>query len=92
MTARVAIVSKLPDDRSKGKPFKFGVRRNVAAFKARTCLRTPGASLRESARGPQGLGYSLTARNRNAFAITETELKLMAAPAIIGLRRIPNTG
>jgi len=37
-------------------------------------------------------GYSFTDRNRSAFAITETELKLIAAPAIIGLRRTPNSG
>jgi len=39
-----------------------------------------------------GSGYSFTVRKRNAFAITETELKLIAAPAIIGLRRMPNSG
>jgi hypothetical protein len=33
-----------------------------------------------------------TLRRRRAFAITETELKLIAAAAIIGLRRIPKTG
>ena len=37
-------------------------------------------------------GYSFTVRNRSALAITETELKLIAAPAIIGLRRMPNSG
>jgi hypothetical protein len=31
-------------------------------------------------------------RSRSAFAITETELKLMAAPAIIGLRSSPKNG
>ena len=31
-------------------------------------------------------------RRRRAFAITETELKLMAAAAIIGLNRIPKNG
>jgi len=36
--------------------------------------------------------HSLIDRSRRAFAITETELKLMAAPAIIGLRRIPKKG
>ena len=36
--------------------------------------------------------YSFIRRSRSAFAITETELKLIAAPAIIGLRRIPNSG
>ena len=38
------------------------------------------------------LSYNLTRRNRSAFAITETELKLIAAPAIIGLRRRPKNG
>ncbi|MBA3937993.1 MAG: hypothetical protein H0X38_11060 [Planctomycetes bacterium] len=31
-------------------------------------------------------------RRRRAFAITETELSLIAAPAIIGLGSVPNTG
>ena len=38
-------------------------------------------------RQAQSLSYNLIRRNRSAFAITETELKLIAAPAIIGLRR-----
>jgi hypothetical protein len=36
--------------------------------------------------------YTSTRRNRSALPITETELKLMAAAAIIGLRSSPNTG
>jgi hypothetical protein len=36
--------------------------------------------------------HSLIARNLSALAITETELKLMAAAAIIGFRRSPNAG
>jgi hypothetical protein len=35
---------------------------------------------------------STTLRNRSAFAITETELNVMAALAIIGLSSHPNTG
>lgn len=31
-------------------------------------------------------------RSLSAFPITETELKLMAAAAIIGLKSMPNTG
>ncbi len=31
-------------------------------------------------------------RNRSAFAITETELKLIAKAAIIGDNKIPKTG
>lgn len=38
-------------------------------------------------------GYPMCARfNRNAFAITETELKLIASAAIIGESRIPKKG
>ncbi len=40
----------------------------------------------------QRSGYSLIDRSRSAFAITVTELKLIAAPAIIGLRRTPKNG
>jgi len=36
--------------------------------------------------------YSLIDRRRSAFTITETELKLIAAPAIIGLRSSPMNG
>ena len=35
---------------------------------------------------------SLTERSLSALAITDTELKLMAAAAIIGLSSRPNTG
>jgi hypothetical protein len=35
---------------------------------------------------------SRNARSRNAFAITETELKLIAAPAMIGLSKSPKNG
>jgi hypothetical protein len=36
--------------------------------------------------------YSFTLRRRRALAITETELKLMAAAAKMGLSRIPKNG
>lgn len=38
------------------------------------------------------LPYNFMDRRRSAFAITDTELKLMAAPAIIGLRRTLKNG
>jgi len=47
-------------------------------------LRLPGQAKR--------LPYNSIRRRRSAFAITETELKLIAAPAIIGLRRSPKNG
>jgi hypothetical protein len=37
-------------------------------------------------------GQSRANRNLRAFAITETELKLIAAAAITGLSRMPNAG
>jgi len=49
-------------------------------------------AFRTEMRFAQRSGYSLTARKRSAFAITETELKLIAAPEIIGLRRTPKNG
>jgi len=36
--------------------------------------------------------YSFTFRNRSEFVITDTELKLIAAAARIGLSSSPNTG
>jgi len=62
------------------------------------CSRRPAGGVwahreeRPNTRFAHRSGYSLTVRKRNAFAITETELKLIAAPAIIGLRRMPNSG
>jgi len=38
------------------------------------------------------MGYSFTFRRRRALLITETELKLMAAAAMMGLRSNPNLG
>ncbi len=38
------------------------------------------------------VAHSLAFRNRNALAITETELKLMAAPAMMGLNSAPKNG
>ena len=38
------------------------------------------------------LNYSFTVRSRNEFVITETELKLMAAAARIGLNNRPKNG
>lgn len=42
--------------------------------------------------GGGGTSYSLTLLNRNEFVITDTELKLIAAAAMIGLRSIPKNG
>ena len=36
--------------------------------------------------------YNVTLRKRNALPITDTELRLMAAAAIMGLSSSPNTG
>ncbi|MBF6607434.1 MAG: hypothetical protein ITG00_01700, partial [Flavobacterium sp.] len=36
--------------------------------------------------------YNFTCRNLSEFTITETELMLIAAPAIMGESRIPNVG
>ena len=38
------------------------------------------------------VAYNFARRNLNAFPITETELKLIAAAASIGLKRIPKNG
>lgn len=37
-------------------------------------------------------GYNLALRKRKALLITDTELKLIAAAAIIGDNKIPKTG
>jgi hypothetical protein len=38
------------------------------------------------------LAHSFIFRNRKALAMTETELRLIAAPAMIGLRSTPKNG
>jgi hypothetical protein len=38
------------------------------------------------------LPYKVILRRRSAFPITDTELKVIAKAAIIGLKRIPKTG
>ena len=42
--------------------------------------------------GQPSFRYSTIRRSRNAFAITENELSVIAALAIIGLSRIPKWG
>lgn len=37
-------------------------------------------------------GHNAARRKRNAFPITDTELRLIAALAIIGLSKMPNHG
>ena len=37
-------------------------------------------------------GEKLTGKAKSEFAMTETELRVMAAPAIIGLKSSPKTG
>lgn len=47
-------------------------------------------TLKIAPKAPLKLHYFL--RKRNAFEITDTELKLIAAAAIIGLNNIPKNG
>jgi hypothetical protein len=49
----------------------------------------PSRSLHKLENSPVERGHSLVVRNRIALAITETELKLIAATAIMGLRSKP---
>jgi hypothetical protein len=42
--------------------------------------------------GSSPVTHNMTLRRRNALPMTDTELKLMAALAIIGLSSKPNTG
>ena len=53
----------------------------------------PHAWRKASAAGPpSGAGYSVTLRSLSELETTDTELRLIAAPAIIGLRTIPKCG
>ena len=42
--------------------------------------------------GPPYCSHNLTFLNRSAFVITDTDEKLIAAAAMMGLSRIPNSG
>jgi hypothetical protein len=61
---------------------------------ARTCGYQRGYSLLEIAVQTllRAASYNLTFRKRSEFVITDTELKLIAAAARIGLSSSPNTG
>jgi len=52
----------------------------------------PGFDAMRSVRILKDPSYRCTARNRRAFAITDTELSDIASAAMVGLRRIPNAG
>lgn len=53
---------------------------------------TLGSAVNTAPPTPRRSRQSRRLRKRKAFVITETELRLMAAPAITGLSRIPNQG
>ena len=68
---------------------------HAARRSSRTCYTMRGAhSILSAERGQtnEKKYQRRVLRRRNALAITETELKLMAALAIIGLRSQPNNG
>jgi hypothetical protein len=54
--------------------------------------KVPEGRMRAPGREAAERNYTLTPRSLNAFAITDTELKLIAAAAIIGLSRTPKNG
>ena len=54
--------------------------------------RSGNGRLSQLSRRQAGAGQSDTLLNRSAFAITDTELKVIAALAIIGLSRSPKNG
>ncbi len=70
-----------------------------AGQQVRTLIAVLGVSMmavqlnRSSVSCPSGPHpYILVIRSRSALPITETELRLMAAAAMMGLRRIPKAG
>ena len=66
--------------RGSARPRRDRLRRSVSGFREN--------GERTGAAGP----YSFNPRNRSEFAMTDTELKLIAAAARMGLSRIPKTG
>ena len=65
---------------------------NIRFGDCRSEARTDPVRLRDRFRLPSAYSQSFTARNRSAFVITETELKLMAAAAIMGFKSKPKNG
>src|SRR6476659_2642451 len=65
------------------------IRLDVEVCCPQTAGRIVGGQALRLPRQAKRLPYNSIRRKRNAFAITVTELKLIAAPAIIGLRRTP---
>jgi hypothetical protein len=61
--------------------------RVIRVIRWQILLRAPGVSWT-----PFAQPSSFTARKRKALMITETELKLIAAPAMIGLNNTPKNG
>ena len=53
---------------------------------------TSGLTARCSLTGRPTNGYNFTFLSRSAFDITDTELNVIAAAAIIGFNRMPNAG
>ena len=80
----VSLAGKL---RQKGRSLSHLVTIGLAEFGQCITFLSTGESRRVAV-----LAQSFTRLSRNALAITDTELKLIAAAAMIGLSRIPNQG
>ena len=65
----------------------FGAPRN-----ANTPYSLPASSVERTRKWSTLRGHSLTFRRRRALLMTETELRLIAAPAMIGLSSKPKNG
>ena len=73
-------------------PAQFPKKKRSSAIPKRTrCARERCAS-RGRWRPREGVSHNLSHRSRSALAMTDSELKLIAAPAIIGLRSVPVRG
>jgi hypothetical protein len=71
----------------------IGVRLGVTKKRTRFRARLPGVARRRGGRHDRGTDAETGhLRSRSAFTITETDEKLIAALAMIGLSRIPNQG
>ena len=84
-----------------GKPWASSAKRQMTSFSSRSlreALLPYTGRPRETmavaniAGAGSNLTHNCTVRSRKALPITDTELKLMAALAIIGLNSNPNTG
>ena len=96
MVSLAQAAARMQTDRKAAvRPTKKEFRRcniGTSVQRARPLADRPTGTCLQLALGRRSKGQISKRRKRNEFAITDTELKLMAAAAMTGLRSKPKTG